>query len=60
MVQGHQTRHEQRFTRSMRQSTDFVRQLFQQHGEEISELEVQRASLEQTYLALVHEAEAPR
>ncbi|WP_326809674.1 MULTISPECIES: hypothetical protein [unclassified Streptomyces] len=44
----------------MRQSTDFVRQLFQQHGEEISELEVQRASLEQTYLALVHEAEAPR
>ncbi|MEV7867798.1 ABC transporter ATP-binding protein [Streptomyces sp. NPDC088124] len=50
----------QRFTRSTPQSTDFVRKLFQQHGEEISELEVQRASLEQTYLALVHEAENPR
>ncbi|WP_189323681.1 ABC transporter ATP-binding protein [Streptomyces flaveus] len=53
-------RGEQRFTRSTRQSTDFVRRLFQQHGEEISELEVHRASLEQTYLALVHEAEDPR
>ncbi len=53
-------RGEQRFTQSMPQSTDFVRKLLQHHGEEISELEVHRASLEQTYLALVHEAEASR
>lgn len=39
-------------------STEFVRELFQQHGEAISDLEVRRASLEDTYLALVRDAEA--
>lgn len=38
-------------------STAFVRGLFERHGEEIAELEVRRASLEQTYLALVQAAE---
>ncbi|WBB61576.1 ABC transporter ATP-binding protein [Streptomyces sp. WMMC500] len=38
-------------------STAFVRGLFERHGAEIAELEVRRASLEQTYLALVHAAE---
>ncbi|WP_407562522.1 ABC transporter ATP-binding protein [Streptomyces sp. 184] len=38
-------------------STAFVRDLFARHGAEIAELEVHRASLEQTYLALVHAAE---
>jgi len=39
-------------------STAFVRGLFERHGADIAELEVHRASLEQTYLALVHAAEA--
>jgi ABC-2 type transport system ATP-binding protein len=50
----------QRFTESTSDSTAFVRGLFMQYGEAISELEVHRASLEQTYLTLVHEAEAAR
>ncbi|MFE2041357.1 ABC transporter ATP-binding protein [Streptomyces sp. NPDC059477] len=48
---------QQHHSRSTPRSTEFVRTLLQRHGEEISELEVHRASLEQTYLALVHEAE---
>ena len=50
----------QRFTRETPDSTGFVRELFGRHGQAISDLEVHRASLEQTYLALVHEAEAAR
>ncbi|MEV4534197.1 ABC transporter ATP-binding protein [Asanoa sp. NPDC049518] len=38
-------------------STAFVRELFAAHGTAIAELEVHRASLEQTYLALVRHAE---
>ncbi|MFI6601067.1 ABC transporter ATP-binding protein [Nonomuraea sp. NPDC050536] len=38
-------------------STAFVRELFAQYGERVRELEVHRASLEQTYLALVRQAE---
>jgi ABC-2 type transport system ATP-binding protein len=48
----------QRFTWATPESTAFVRELFSEYGEEIRDLEVHRASLEQTYLALVHEAEA--
>ena len=33
----------------------FVRELFTQYGEAIAELEVRRASLEDTYLALVRD-----
>jgi ABC-2 type transport system ATP-binding protein len=36
----------------------FVRELFAQHGEEIADLEVRRASLEDTYMAMVHRYEA--
>lgn len=50
----------QRRSESTPDSTAFVRELFATHGEAVSELEVHRASLEQTYLALVHEAEAAR
>jgi ABC-2 type transport system ATP-binding protein len=39
-------------------STSFVRQLLAAGGEDICELEVRRASLEDTYLALVRQAEA--
>ncbi|WP_420000281.1 ABC transporter ATP-binding protein [Streptomyces boninensis] len=46
-----------RRVRATARSTEFVRELFRRYGDEISELEVERASLEQTYLALVKEAE---
>jgi ABC-2 type transport system ATP-binding protein len=46
------------FARSMRDSTGFVFELFQRHGQAIGDLEVRRASLEDTYLRLVQRAEA--
>jgi len=49
-----------RFTESTVDSTAFVRDLFATHGAAVAELEVHRASLEQTYLALVQRAEATR
>jgi ABC-2 type transport system ATP-binding protein len=52
------TRDGQRFTQSTTESTTFVHGLFSQYGEAIGELEVHRASLEQTYLALVRQAES--
>jgi ABC-2 type transport system ATP-binding protein len=41
------------FRKSTADSTDFVRGLFAQYGAAVRELEVRRASLEDTYLALV-------
>jgi ABC-2 type transport system ATP-binding protein len=38
-------------------STKFARELFARYGDDVQELEIHRASLEQTYLALVREAE---
>jgi ABC-2 type transport system ATP-binding protein len=52
------TRDGQRHLQSTTQSTRFVLDLFKQYGEAIADLEVRRASLEDTYLALVHQAEA--
>ncbi|SDH01382.1 ABC-2 type transport system ATP-binding protein [Sinosporangium album] len=52
------TRDGQRFTHSTAESTEFVHNLFKQHGAEIRELEVHRASLEDTYMALVRRAES--
>ncbi|WP_371750331.1 ABC transporter ATP-binding protein [Streptomyces sp. NBC_01283] len=43
----------QRFVRSTPESTAFVRALFLEYGDAVDELEVRRASLEDTYLALV-------
>jgi ABC-2 type transport system ATP-binding protein len=34
-----------------------VRELFAQHGERVQDLEVKRASLEDTYMAMVHRDE---
>lgn len=48
----------ERFVHSTRDATAFVRELFAQYGEEITDLEVRRASLEDTYMALVHEYES--
>jgi ABC-2 type transport system ATP-binding protein len=38
--------------------TRFVRDLFRQYGESVEDLEVRRASLEDTYMALVRRVEA--
>ncbi|MFI6519127.1 ABC transporter ATP-binding protein [Spirillospora sp. NPDC050679] len=50
----------ERFTASTAESTAFVRELFARHGAAVEELEVRRASLEDTYMALVREQEAAR
>ncbi len=49
-----------RFVHASADATRFVRELFQQYGEAIGDLEVRRASLEDTYMALVREHEAGR
>jgi ABC-2 type transport system ATP-binding protein len=49
-----------RYVHSTMDSTGFVRQLFSDHGDAISELEVRRASLEDTYMAMVHDFESGR
>ena len=56
------TRDGQRFAHAADDATAFVRQLLRQYGESIEDLEVRRASLEDTYMALVRQAEngAPR
>ncbi len=46
------------FVHATSDATGFVRELFAQHGDEITDLEVRRASLEDTYMALVHRKES--
>jgi ABC-2 type transport system ATP-binding protein len=48
----------QRFVHSADDPTRFVRDLFRQYGESVEDLEVRRASLEDTYMALVRRVEA--
>jgi ABC-2 type transport system ATP-binding protein len=48
----------QRFVHSADEPTRFVRELFRQYGESVEDLEVRRASLEDTYMALVRHAES--
>ncbi len=48
----------QRFVHTTTESTKYVHELFKQHGELIEDLEVQRASLEDTYIALVRRFES--
>ena len=52
----------QRFAHAADDATAFVRELFRQYGESVQDLQVRRASLEDTYMALVRQAEhgAPR
>ena len=47
----------QRFVHSADEPTKFVRDLFRQYGESVEDLEVRRASLEDTYMAMVRQAE---
>ena len=48
----------QRFVHSADDPTRFVRELFRQYGQSVEDLEVRRASLEDTYMALVRQAES--
>ncbi|WP_374202623.1 ABC transporter ATP-binding protein [Amycolatopsis sp. GM8] len=51
------TRDGQRFVHSTMAATKFVHELFLQYGDEIGDLEVRRASLEDTYMAMVRDFE---
>jgi ABC-2 type transport system ATP-binding protein len=46
-----------RYVHATEDATTFVRELFAQHGEAVQDLEVKRASLEDTYMAMVHREE---
>jgi ABC-2 type transport system ATP-binding protein len=48
------------YVHSTDDATGFVRELLTRRGEEVSDLEVRRASLEDTYIAMVHRQEAGR
>ncbi|MFD3593847.1 ABC transporter ATP-binding protein [Nocardia sp. NPDC058640] len=48
----------QRFVHTTTESTKYVHELFKQHGDAIGDLEVRRASLEDTYMTLVRRAES--
>ena len=50
----------QRFVHSTTDATEFVRQLFREHDDRLSDLEVRRASLEDTYMAMVRQFESGR
>jgi ABC-2 type transport system ATP-binding protein len=50
----------QHYVHSTDDATGFVRDLLTQHDDEIGDLEVRRASLEDTYMALVHHGETGR
>jgi ABC-2 type transport system ATP-binding protein len=54
------TRDGARYVHSAADATGFVRELFRQYGDGIADLEVRRASLEDTYMTLVRDAEAGR
>src|SRR3990170_2098210 len=54
------TRDGERFVHATADATRFVRELFLQYGEDVEELEVHRARLEDAYLSLVQQHEAGR
>ena len=56
-TEGRWTRAGQRHVHSTADGTGYVRDLFTQYGEEIEDLEVRRASLEDTYLSMVARSE---
>jgi ABC-2 type transport system ATP-binding protein len=49
-----------RYVDSVADATTFVRELFQQYGDAVTDLEVRRANLEDTYMSMVRDAEAGR
>ncbi|WP_317493036.1 ABC transporter ATP-binding protein [Haloechinothrix sp. LS1_15] len=48
----------QRHVHATTEATPFVRQLFEQHGDRVTDLEVRRASLEDTYITMVQRHES--
>jgi len=54
------TRDGERFVHATADATRFVRELFAQYGDEVEDLEVRRANLEDAYLTLVQQHEAGR
>ncbi len=48
----------ERFVHATADPTPFVRRLFEQHQDDVADLEVRRASLEDTYIAMVQRYEA--
>jgi ABC-2 type transport system ATP-binding protein len=50
----------QRFVHSAADPTEFVRQLFRQYDDKLADLEVRRAGLEDTYMAMVRQFESGR
>jgi ABC-2 type transport system ATP-binding protein len=48
----------EQFVHATTDATRFVKELFAQHGDEIADLEVRRATLEDTYIALVRQVES--
>jgi ABC-2 type transport system ATP-binding protein len=50
----------QRFVHSTADATEFVRTLLQRRGDEVTDLEIRRANLEDAYMALVHGVESGR
>jgi ABC-2 type transport system ATP-binding protein len=54
------SRNGQRFVHSTPDATRFVRELFVQHGDEIADLDVRRATLEDVYMAMVYRHETGR
>lgn len=51
-------RGDERFVHAAQDATGFVRELFAQYGDEIADLEVRRATLEDSYMALVQRFES--
>jgi ABC-2 type transport system ATP-binding protein len=49
----------ERFVHATPDATRFVRELFAQYGDEVADLEVRRASLEDTYMTMVHRHQHP-
>jgi len=48
----------ERFVHPTTDVVAFVRRLFEEHGDELTDLEVRRASLEDTYLTMVQRSES--
>jgi ABC-2 type transport system ATP-binding protein len=51
------TRNGERFVHSTLDATSYVRGLFAEHGESVADLEVRRATLEETYMSMVQQFE---
>jgi ABC-2 type transport system ATP-binding protein len=54
------SRHGEHFVHATPDATGFVRELFAQYGDEVADLEVRRASLEDAYMAMAHRHERAR